>query len=153
VDVLVTTRDVECISVLDISSAALARARKRLGERAQQVQWIEADVTSDWPIPSVDIWHDRAVFHFLTDPRDRLEYRRKLEQAVRPGGAVIIAAFGPEGPETCSGLPVVRYSPDALQAELGVNFSLREAIREEHVTPFGTIQEFWYGHLTRRARR
>jgi SAM-dependent methyltransferase len=153
VDFLVTNREVECICVLDISSAALARAQGRLGERAQRVQWIEADVTGDWPIPSVNIWHDRAVFHFLTDPHDRLRYRQKLKQAVRPGGAVIIAAFGPEGPEKCSGLPVVRYSPDALEAELGVSFSLQEAIREEHLTPFGTMQEFWYSRLTRRALR
>ena len=152
-DFLVTTWELGCICVLDISSSALARARARLGQHAQRVQWIEADVTGDWPSPSVDIWHDRAVFHFLTDPHDRLRYRQKLEQAVRPRGSAIIAAFGPDGPEECSGLPVVRYSPDALGAELGVSFSLQEAIREDHLTPFGTVQQFWYSRLTRRALR
>lgn len=151
VDFLVTNREVGCVCVLDISSAALGRAQARLAECARQVQWIDADVTGEWPIPSVNIWHDRAVFHFLTDPQDRLRYRQKLEKAVRPGGAVIIATFAPDGPEKCSGLSVVRYSPDALEAELGACFRLQEAVREPHLTPFGTTQEFWYCRFARRA--
>jgi SAM-dependent methyltransferase len=151
VDFLLFNRDLGCVCVLDISSAALARAQARLGDAAHRVQWIEADVTGDWPVPSVDIWHDRAVFHFLTDPQDRLKYRARLELAVRPGGAVIVAAFAPDGPEKCSGLPVVRYSPEALEAELGAGFTLQEAVRERHPTPFGTTQEFWYSRLTKRA--
>jgi len=103
VDFLLFEREVECVCVLDISSAALARARERLADAAERVQWIEADVAGDWPTPSVSIWHDRAVFHFLTDPTDRLRYRARMEQAVRPGGAVIIGTFAPDGPEKCSG--------------------------------------------------
>lgn len=99
----------------------------------------------------MDVWHDRAVFHFLTDPVDRLRYHARLEQAVRPGGAVVIATFAPDGPAKCSGLPVVRYSPDALEAELGTNFRLVEAVRETHATPFGATQEFWCARFSRRA--
>jgi SAM-dependent methyltransferase len=149
VDFLLFERGVRCVYVLDISRAALTRARERLADAASRVQWIEADVAGDWPTPSVNIWHDRAVFHFLTDPADRLRYRARMEQAVRPGGAVIIATFAEDGPEKCSGLPVVRYSPDALQAELGGNFRLQEAVRETHETPFRTTQEFWYCRFAR----
>lgn len=151
VDFLISEREVGCVCVLDISAAALARARERLGVRAHQVQWIEADVTAEWPVPVVDIWHDRAVFHFLTDPADRLRYRARLDQAVHPGGAVVLATFAPDGPEKCSGLPVMRYSPDALQAELGSGYRLLEAVRETHQTPFGATQEFWCARFMRRG--
>ena len=151
-DFLLFKREVGCVCVLDISRAALDRAQSRLAHVTRRVQWIEADVTGDWPVPPVDIWHDRAVFHFLTDPVDRERYRARLLQAVKPGGCAIIATFAQDGPATCSGLPVVRYSPDALEAELGPAFRLQEAVRESHVTPFGTTQEFWYSRFLRRER-
>lgn len=142
-------RQVTCISVVDISGAALARAQRRVGPAGTCVRWIEADITDNWAIPVVDIWHDRAVFHFLTNADDRDRYRARIREAVRPGGSVIIATFGPGGPEMCSGLPVVRYSPEALEAELGAPFRLEESVREMHTTPFGTTQEFCYSRLTR----
>ena len=135
-------------SVLDISAAALARAQQRLGPRQAQVRWIEADVTREWTVPRVDIWHDRAVFHFLTDPEDRVRYRERLFQGLRPGGSAIIATFGPHGPLTCSGLRTARYAPEQLAAELGGAFRLRETVREVHPTPSGTTQEFWYCRFT-----
>lgn len=110
--------------------------------------WIAADVTDHWPVPAVDIWHDRAVFHFLTDSVDRDRYREQLRRGLRRGGSLVIATFGPEGPEKCSGLPVRRYSPSALEAELGAPFRLQESVQEIHTTPFGTTQEFWYSRLT-----
>jgi SAM-dependent methyltransferase len=147
----VLSKGVGCVCVLDISRAALDRVRTRLAPETDRVHWIEADVTGDWPVPTVDIWHDRAVFHFLTGPADRERYIARLRQAVKPGGAVIIATFAPDGPEKCSGLPVVRYSPDALEATLGAGFRLQEAVRESHATPFGTTQEFWYSRFLRQG--
>lgn len=143
------SRNVSCISVLDISAAALARARTRLGSAHEQVSWIEADVMDEWPVPPVNIWHDRAVFHFLTDADDRARYRERLGEGLLPGGSLIIATFGPDGPERCSGLPTLRYSPETLAAEFGASFRLEESIRESHATPFGTTQEFWYSRFTR----
>ena len=140
---------VSCVSVLDISGAALARAQARLGPAHTQVTWIEADVTADWRVPSVDIWHDRAVFHVLTRADERQRYCANLSAALRLGGSVIMVTFGPDGPEMCSGLPTIRYSPQALAAELGAAYQLQETVREEHATPFGTVQEFWYSRLTR----
>jgi hypothetical protein len=141
------SRQVSCISVLDISAAAIAQAKARLGPAQTQVTWIEADVVGDWPVPAVDIWHDRAVFHFLTQADDREKYRAHLRAAVRRGGAVIMATFGPEGPRMCSGLPVMRYSPESLEGELGAGFRLRETVREMHPTPSGSSQEFWYSRF------
>ena len=141
-------RGVRCVFVLDVSPAALTRAQERLGPRHHDVTWIEADVTGDWPVPSVDIWHDRAVFHFLTEAVDRARYRDRVLRALRPQGSLIIATFGPEGPEACSGLPVVRYSPEALAAELAAPFRLRETISEMHRTPSGTTQPFYYNRFT-----
>jgi len=141
-------RAVTCICVLDISGAALARAKQRLGPRQDRVRWIEADVTGEWAVPRVDIWHDRGVFHFLTDAEDRARYRERLLQVLRPGGSVIIATFGPHGPVTCSGLATARYSPEQLAAELGGAFRLRNTVRELHSTPSGTMQEFWYCRFT-----
>ena len=145
----VLSQGVGCVCVLDISAAALQRARERLGETSRRVNWIEADVTGDWHVPFVDIWHDRAVFHFLTSADERARYVAHLRSAVRPGGSVIIATFAPEGPEKCSGLPCVRYSPDSLVQEFGAGFRLEEWVREHHQTPFGTVQEFGYQRLTR----
>jgi SAM-dependent methyltransferase len=140
-----------CLCVLDISGAALQRARERLGEAARRVNWIEADVTGDWHVPAVDVWHDRAVFHFLTAANDRARYVAHLRTALRPGGSAIIATFAPEGPERCSGLVCMRYSPNALQDELGEGFRLEEWVREHHETPFGTIQQFGYHRFIRTA--
>lgn len=143
-------RGLRCITVLDISATALARARSRLGAGQQAVTWIEADVTGDWPVPAVDIWHDRALFHFLTEAADRDAYRARAREAVRPSGALILATFGPDGPGKCSGLPVVRYSPEALAAELGAPFELVESVPELHHTPSGTTQAFVYSRFRRR---
>jgi ubiquinone/menaquinone biosynthesis C-methylase UbiE len=133
------------MSVLDISAAALQVARRRLGPRAAAVQWIEGDITSVELAPaSVDVWHDRAVFHFLTEPEDRAAYVRQVRRAVRPGGHVIVAAFSPDGPPKCSGLPVVRYAPDALHAQFGDAFELVRHEVEDHRTPAGAVQHFVY---------
>ena len=145
----VLSKGVGCLCVLDISAAALTKARVRLGENARRVSWIEADVTGEWHVPSVDIWHDRAVFHFLTEPDDRRRYVAHLRAALRLGGTAVIATFAPEGPQKCSGLPCVRYSPESLQSELGDGFRLDESIREDHETPFGTVQQFGYHRFTR----
>ncbi len=142
-------RGLTCVSVLDISPIALARAKERLGARASLVSWIEADVTAEWPVPAVDVWHDRAVFHFLTDATERDRYRARLNEALRPGGSLIIATFALEGPPVCSDLPVARYSPETLARELGPRFHLDEATPEPHVTPAGKTQEFWYTRFTR----
>lgn len=142
---------VGCVCVLDISAAALQRARERLGDTARRVNWIETDVTGDWHVPFVDVWHDRAVFHFLTSAEDRARYVAHLRTALRPGGSAIIATFAPDGPEKCSGLQCVRYSPDSLQPELGAGFRLDEWVRETHRTPFGTVQQFGYQRFTRTA--
>lgn len=139
------------ISVLDVSRSGVQHAKRRLGERAEQVQWIEADVTGFRPERHWDLWHDRAVLHFLTDPSDRSGYRRALEAGVAPGGHVIIATFGLEGPKRCSGLEVVRYDPATLSAELGEGFELREAHGEDHLTPTGVIQPFVYCLFRRRS--
>ncbi len=145
----VLSKGAGCICVLDISAAALTNARARLVENARRVTWIEADVTGDWHVPSVDIWHDRAVFHFLTEPDDRRRYVAHLRAALRPAGTAIVATFAPEGPQKCSGLPCVRYSPESLQRELGDGFRLEEWVRESHETPFGTVQQFGYHRFTR----
>jgi SAM-dependent methyltransferase len=133
------------LTVLDIARAALAIAQQRLGDRAAQVTWIEADVlTAPLPVSSYSVWHDRAVFHFLTDPRDRARYVARVSESVRPGGHVIVASFAPEGPTECSGLEVVRYSADAMHAQFGSRFQLLDSVREEHHTPSGATQAFVY---------
>jgi SAM-dependent methyltransferase len=137
--------------VLDVSGAALARAKTRLGEQKNRVTWIEADVTGEWDLPIVDIWHDRAVFHFLTDPDERRRYVGHMRRAVRPGGAVVMATFALDGPEKCSGLPVMRYSPEKLSAELGSEFRLEESLNEVHHTPSGVVQSFCYTRFIRES--
>ena len=133
------------ISVLDVSAAALQLARQRLGVHAADVNWIEADITQvDLPTQAYDVWHDRAVFHFLTQAPDRQRYIDTVRQAVRRGGHVIVATFAPDGPDHCSGLQVVRYSPKSLHAEFGNGFDLVDSTRETHQTPFGTEQKFIY---------
>jgi hypothetical protein len=141
-------RGLQCIAVLDVSTAALDRARARLGRSAQVPTWIAADVTGDWSVKPMDIWHDRALFHFLTEPEDRSQYIANLRKTVKPGGSVIIATFALEGPPKCSGLPVVRYSAESLAAMLGEPFALSEHRDYVHRTPWGTDQAFQYSRLT-----
>ncbi|MBL8135860.1 MAG: class I SAM-dependent methyltransferase [Acidobacteria bacterium] len=143
-------RGLDCLAVLDVSGAALERARTRMGPTAGVPVWIEADVTGDWTLKPMDIWHDRAVFHFLTTPEDRAHYKRHLLDTLKPGGAAIVATFAPDGPETCSGLPVQRYSPEQLVAELGSLFELCDARMHVHTTPWGSTQSFQYSRLQRR---
>lgn len=133
------------LTVLDLSGAALAVARRRLGPAADRVTWIEADVTqAQLPAHGHDVWHDRAVFHFLTDPADRAAYVAQVLRAVKPGGHVIVASFAEDGPEQCSGLPVVRYSPDGMHAQFGGAFTLLGHEKEAHQTPGGAVQQFVY---------
>ena len=137
------------ITVLDISQGAIDVARKRLGERGEAVRWVRADVTqATFPLHSYDLWHDRAVFHFLTKPEDRDAYVRSVVTAVKPGGHVIVSTFGPEGPLKCSGLDVVRYDADSLHHQFGASFRLVESRKEIHETPFGTTQQFVYCYCT-----
>lgn len=132
------------LTVLNLSSAALAVAKQRLGKYADAVHWMEGDITLiELPAHRFDIWHDRAVFHFLTDPADRRAYVERIMRAVRPGGHVIIATFE-DGPEKCSGLPVMRYQPETLRAELGDAFLLVEHEKAAHHTPLGAVQQFVY---------
>jgi SAM-dependent methyltransferase len=138
-------RGYEDVTVLDLAGAALAVARQRLGENADRVTWIESDVlTAPLPATHFDIWHDRAVFHFLTNEDDRARYVAKVRDSVRPAGHVIVASFAPDGPTRCSGLDVMRYSPEAMHAEFGNDFRLLESRREAHRTPWGTTQSFVY---------
>lgn len=148
VDVL-AARGLDCLAVLDVSGAALSRAQERLGDLAGAFTWIESDVTAAWSLKPMDIWHDRAVFHFLTTAEERAQYLTHLRQVVKPGGAVIIATFALDGPERCSGLPVARYSAEMLAAELGREFRLIEAARHEHQTPWGAVQPFVYARFCR----
>lgn len=137
-------------AVLDVSETALERARQRLGPRAARVQWIAADVTRWRPDRTFDVWHDRALFHFLVEARDRVAYRDALGAALPPGGDVIIGTFAPDGPERCSGLAVVRYDPAALAAELGPAYRLIETAAEDHLTPKGKVQRFQFCRFQRR---
>lgn len=133
------------LSVLDISEAALIVAEQRLGDKSACVKWIEADITQLMlPAHHYDLWHDRAVFHFLTDAKDRQHYVAQLNQALKPSGQLIISTFAESGPQQCSHLPVVRYSPAGLQRELSSAFTLQEHVYETHITPFETQQEFVY---------
>jgi len=133
------------VTVLDISTTALSEARTRLGEAASRVQWMEADVlTAALPEPQFDLWHDRAVFHFLTQENDRAAYINQVRRAVRPGGHVLVATFAEDGPTSCSGLKVARYSAAALHDTFGPQFQLVTSVREEHLTPGGARQSFVY---------
>ena len=133
------------MTVLDISQAALDVAKLRLGDAGKSIHWLVADVTeANLPAHSFDVWHDRAVFHFLTQPEQRTAYVQNVAMAVKPGGHVIVSTFGPEGPTKCSGLDVMRYDSDALHDEFGGRFRLVESSKELHDTPFGTTQQFLY---------
>ncbi|MDX1977090.1 MAG: class I SAM-dependent methyltransferase [Pseudanabaenaceae cyanobacterium bins.68] len=136
------------LTVLDISATALQVAQKRLGLQAHAVTWLEADVTQvDLPCRFYDIWHDRAVFHFLTRAADRQKYVEAVTQSIKPGGHMIIATFDIDGPSRCSGLEVIGYSPDRLANEFGDNFDLVDSMSEVHQTPFATKQKFTYCHF------
>ena len=140
------------ITVLDISEHALSSVQARLGARAHLVTWLEGDVTStDLRTHHYDLWHDRAVFHFLTAPEERRRYREALLRALKPGGHLIIATFAPDAPPTCSGLPVERYSPEKLQIALGGEFELERTHKEVHVTPGGVRQAYLYCQFYRAA--
>lgn len=132
------------LTVLDLSEHALAASRTRLGPRAGDVSWIVGDVTAWSADRRYDLWHDRAVFHFLTDPADRAAYVDRLGRVLRPGGHAIIATFALDGPERCSNLPVVRYSPQTLAATLGAGFRLVAERSQMHATPWGSEQSFQY---------
>jgi len=133
------------VSVMDLAPTALDVAKARLGAAADNVQWLCGDVrTFAFERHRYDVWHDRAVFHFLTDASDRLAYVRQVAGAVKPGGHVIVATFGPEGPTRCSGLEVARYDPEALHGEFGSAFRLVQHRTELHRTPMGATQQFTY---------
>lgn len=135
----------ESLTVMDISGEALSQAQERLGPRAERVTWLEADVLVDeLPADAFEFWHDRAVFHFLTEASDRRRYVEQVHRSVRVGGHVAVATFAPDGPTHCSGLEVVRYDADELHGEFGADFRLLETEREEHVTPSGVTQPFTY---------
>ncbi len=135
----------ENITVLDISQTAIDANRKRLEKASERVHWLVADITKAELEPSAyDVWHDRAVFHFLTAASDRVTYVRQVAHAVKPGGHVIVSTFGPEGPMKCSGLDVVRYDAGSLHREFGIHFRLLGSTKELHRTPFGTVQQFLY---------
>lgn len=130
------------VTVIDISSKALAHAKKRLGSRAESVKWIEADITELELPERYELWHDRAVFHFLTDAEDRKKYVQNMDRSLNAGGHAIIATFSLEGPRKCSGLKVERYSPEKMKDELGESFEFIKSVDEVHVTPSNTEQMF-----------
>jgi ubiquinone/menaquinone biosynthesis C-methylase UbiE len=142
VDTLVDA-DQAHVCVLDLSSAALGRARSRLADTAP-VKWVVSDVTSWTPDREYDLWHDRAAFHFLTTVGDQQAYVRVLAQALKDGGKAVIGTFALDGPEKCSGLPVARYDAMSLQAVLGEQFRLVRTRRHEHTTPWGSVQKFQF---------
>lgn len=133
------------VTVLDISSHAIEFARNRLEKQGLRATWMVGDITSaDLPPLRYDVWHDRAVFHFLTKGQDRRAYVRQVARSVKRGGHVLVATFGPQGPERCSGLKVVRYDAGALHAQFGTGFRMIGSRTELHETPFGTVQQFMY---------
>ncbi|MGO9703573.1 MAG: class I SAM-dependent methyltransferase [Xanthobacteraceae bacterium] len=137
------------VTVLDLSEKALATSKSRLGARCADAKWIVADITTWEPSQAYDIWHDRAALHFLTDPKDRAAYAERVLRAVFPGGHVIIGTFAPDGPDRCSGLPVVRYDAVTLGELLGHSFELIESRRHDHQTPAGDTQKFQFSRFQR----
>lgn len=137
------------VTVLDIAAQALDRVRERLGSEGRRVHFVRHDVLTWSPERTYDVWHDRAVFHFLTDPNDRANYVALSARAVKPGGALVLATFAEDGPTHCSGLPVARYSPDTAAAVFGEAFTPVTHEREEHVTPAGVVQPFTWIVLRR----
>jgi SAM-dependent methyltransferase len=139
----------EAVTVLDLSDKALAISKARLGARSAKVRWIVADVTMWEPSQTYDVWHDRAAFHFLTEPNDRAAYAARVLRAVRPGGHIIIGTFALDGPERCSGLPVVRYDAASLGQILGPSFESVDSRNHAHRTPMGIIQHFQFSRFRR----
>jgi ubiquinone/menaquinone biosynthesis C-methylase UbiE len=137
------------LTVLDLSESAISIAKQRLGTRAAGVSWIVADVTQWQPSRQYDLWHDRAAFHFLTETADQNAYGERLTRALRPGGHAIIGTFALDGPERCSGLPVVRYDSSHLSVALGHGFALIAERRHDHKTPWGAIQRFQFSVFRR----
>ena len=137
------------IGVLDVSASALAHAKDRLAEKAYDVQWYETDVTCFKPAKRFSLWHDRAVFHFLTSREDRDSYVSVLKQTLEPGGHLIIMTFAIDGPQKCSGLEIVQYDADKMKSTLGSGFELAETGHETHITPAGKQQEFAYFRFTK----
>ncbi|NQU59770.1 MAG: class I SAM-dependent methyltransferase [Rhodospirillales bacterium] len=137
------------LTVLDIADEGLNKIRNRLGGDAGRIDWVVADITQWTPTGQFDLWHDRAVFHFLTDPDARAAYRAALEATLSPAGQVIIGTFALDGPEKCSGLPVVRYDGETLGRELGPGFRLEESVPDGHVTPKGGVQKFQFSRFSR----
>lgn len=137
------------VTVLDIAHGAIEQARARLGDRAGKVTWLECDITHYSPTREFDIWHDRAVFHFLTDEEDQARYLAVLDKALDPQGQAIIATFSENGPGQCSGLNVVCYSPESLSHTLGPGYRLVETLTEDHHTPHGGVQQFIYCRFCR----
>lgn len=140
-------RGYRSLTVLDLSGEGLRLARQWLGERASAVTWVEADITKWDPLQSYDVWHDRAVLHFLTDREDQASYVSTLKRAIKPGGHVIIGTFGLDGPERCSGLPVQRHDPQSLSHLLGPQFKLASSRVYNHLTPSGRSQMFQFSHF------
>jgi len=133
------------VAVLDISGKAIEESKKRLGWQAEKVDWIVTDITkAALPENHYDVWHDRAVFHFLTEAEDRRKYVELVMRSLKIGGHIIVASFGENGPQRCSGLDVVRYTPEAMHGEFGDEFKLVKSLKEKHHTPFATTQEFVY---------
>jgi SAM-dependent methyltransferase len=142
----------QSITVLDVSGQALALTKARLANRSDTVSWIEGDVTAtDLPAAHFELWHDRAVFHFLIEPEQQRKYRDQLLKSLKPGGYLIIGTFAPEAPPECSGLPVQRYTPERLQSTLGDKFDLRRQHNVLHVTPGGVEQMYLYCQFRRTA--
>lgn len=137
------------ITVLDLSEEALAISKARLGDKGEPAAWVAANITAWEPTRRYDLWHDRAALHFLTDPHDRAAYAERLSRAVNPGGHVIIATFAPDGPERCSGLPVIRHDAASIGALLGPSFALIESRRHDHQTPAGATQRFQFSRFQR----
>lgn len=138
-------RGYQNITVLDISQAAIDVTKERLESASENVHWITGDVIKIQLAPrAYDLWHDRAVFHFLTSTEARHAYVKDVARAVKRGGHVIVSTFGPEGPTKCSGLDVLRYDADSLHAQFGPRFRLVDSSKELHQTPFGTTQQFLY---------
>ena len=137
------------VTSMDISAAAIERAKQRGGEVASQVHWIVGDVTASPSLGSFDLWHDRAVFHFLTSDRERHAYRKFLERSVRQGGHLVVGTFGMDGPEKCSGLPVQRYDSAQLETVFRQSFSLVRAVNCTHTTPWGSMQSFQFAVMQR----
>ncbi len=138
------------VTVLDIASKSLLQAQQRLGERAADVAWVVADITEFRPSRTWRLWHDRAALHFLIDEQDRARYVEVLRSALEPGGHVVLAMFGPDGPLKCSGLEIQRYSIDRVEDLLGPDFALQSQELENHLTPMGSNQQFLYSCWTRR---